>query len=344
MSIQETMERATVRSLMKLPGPLAGRMAGLIERVHRHHLDPRLRLLLALGDGRKGFHQLPLKQSRALYGRIIRNLDVKPEKVGRQVDFHVAGDDGHRLLIRCYRPKGAASPAPAVMFYHGGGYTIGSAAEYDGLCRYIANHTGAVVFNVDYRLAPEYPAPTAADDAINAWQWLDQQADELGVDRSRMATMGDSAGGCLCLVAAQQAALRGFTVPRLAVAVYPTTDGGNDSESTRTLGDGQGGLDREMMNWFRGHYLQDEALATDLRLSPLHNSDFSAHPATVIATATDPLRDEGLAYGEKLRQAGVTVVSLDYPELVHGFITMGGAIPAARRALDALCREIRERL
>src|SRR5699024_4239124 len=113
---------------------------------------------------------------------------------------------------------------------------------------------------------------------------------------------------------------------------------------TRNLGGGEGGLDRAMMAWFRGHCLQDETWVPDLRLSPLRNPDFSAHPATVIATATDPLRDEGLAYAAKLREAGIAVTSLDYPRLVHGFITMGGVIPAARQAVDDFCGEIRKSL
>lgn len=344
MSIQENLERATVRSLMKLPAPLAGRLAGLIEKVDRARLDPKLRLLLALGDGRKGFHEMPLAQGRALYGHMINMLDVGFEKVAETRDLTVPTGDGGEIIIKLYRPRNLAGPAPAVMFFHGGGYTIGTAAEYDRLCRRIANQAGAVVLNVDYRLAPEHPAPVAADDAVAAWRWLDEQAEDLGIDRARLATMGDSAGGCLCLVTAQQAALQGLTVPKLVVAVYPTTDADNAFESATQLGGGQGGLDKAMMDWFRGHYLQDKALVDDLRLSPLRHPDFSGHPETVIATATDPLRDEGLAYGEKLREAGVTVINLDYPGLVHGFITMGGAIPAAGKAVDALCRQIRERL
>lgn len=344
MSIQEKVERTTVRSLMKLPGPLAARLAGLIENINRQTLDPKLRLLLALSDNRKGFHEMPLAQGRALYGHVIRMLDVNRESVARTRDIRVATDDGGEIRVKLYRPKQAVDPAPAVMYFHGGGYTIGTADEYDNLCRYIANRTGAVVLNVDYRLAPEYPAPIAADDVISAWRWLDEHADDLGIDRARLATMGDSAGGCLSIVAAQQAALQGLTGPKLVVAVYPTTDGDNATGSAAQLGGGQGGLDKAMMDWFRGHYLKDPALVADPRISPLRHPDLTGQSTTVIATATDPLRDEGLAYGERLKEAGVTVINLDYPELVHGFITMGGAIPAARKAVNALCRQIRERL
>ncbi|ASK35743.1 lipase [Alcanivorax sp. N3-2A] len=345
MSLQEKIERATVRSLMKLPGPVLGRLAGLVEKVNRERLDPRLRLLLALGDGRKGFHQLPLPQGRALYGQMIRMLDVDFQPVAETRDLRVplAAGDGD-FLVKLYRPKGAASEAPAIVYFHGGGFTIGSAEQYDHLCRYLANRTGAVVLNVDYRLAPEFPSPAAADDVLSAWRWLLENAAGLRIDATRLATMGDSAGGNLCIVAAQQAAAHGLTLPKLAVAVYPTTDGAMDSPSVAQLGGGQGGLDLAMMNWFRDHYLPDKSVLDDLRVSPLRNPDLAGQPTTVLVTATDPLRDEGLAYGEKLKQAGVTVINLDYPELVHGFITMGGAIPAARAAVNAICRRITERL
>ncbi|MFT0141616.1 alpha/beta hydrolase [Alcanivoracaceae bacterium MT1] len=343
MALQHTLERHTVRTLMKLPGSALGRLAGLVEKVDRGRLDPRLRLLLALGDSRKGFHQLPLPKGRALYAQMIDMLDVGQETVAQVSDLRVpvAGGD---ILVRLYRPVAASIPAPAIVYFHGGGFTIGSAVEYDRLCRYLANRTGAVILNVDYRLAPEHVAPTAADDVVAAWRWVLAQADKLGLDDQRLAVMGDSAGGNLSIVTAQQAALEGLAKPKLVVAVYPKTDGETNFESAETLGAGQGGLDRDMIAWFHQQYLPDDSLLDDIRISPLRNPDLQGQPETILVTATDPLRDEGLAYGERLKAAGVTVVNLDYPELVHGFITMGGAIPAARKAVDAICRRIRERL
>ena len=348
MSLQEKIERTSVRAMMALPAPVAGRLAGLVEKVDRSTLDPRLRLLLALADGRKGFHELPLAKGRALYGRMIGMLDVPEEAVAEARDIQVPVAGG-TILVRLYRPKERVGPAPAngapaILFCHGGGFTIGSAREYDRLCRHIANATGAVVLNVDYRLAPEHPAPTAADDAVAAWRWLTGQARDLGIDPDRMAVMGDSAGGNLSVVVAQQAPLQGLPAPKLVVAVYPKTDGENRMPSATVLGGGQGGLDRDMIDWFHNHYVQDESLVEDFRVSPLRNPDLAGHPDTLLITATDPLRDEGLAYGERLREAGVPVVNLDYPKLVHGFITMGGALPAARRAVDEILAHARERL
>lgn len=344
MSLREKIERTSVRALMALPGGVAGRLASLLEKVDRSTLDARLRLLLALGDGRKGFHELPLSQGRALYGQMIRMLDVAREPVARVRDIQVpvAGDD--HILVRLYQPRHPVDGVPAILFAHGGGFTIGSARQYDRLCRHIANQTGAVVLNVDYRLAPEHAAPTAADDVVHAWRWLTEQAGDLGIDRERMAVMGDSAGGNLSLVTAQQAGLLGLPLPKLVVAVYPKTDGATDYPSMTLLGGGQGGLDRDMIEWFHSHYMQDETLVDDYRLSPLRNPELAGHPDTILVTATDPLRDEGLAYGERLREAGVPVLSLDYPRLVHGFITMGGAVPAARQAVNEILGHVRERL
>lgn len=344
MSLQHKIERTTVRTLMKMPATLADRLAGVVESVSREGLDPKLRLLLALGDARKGFHELPLPQGRALYGQMISMLDVNREEVALTRDIRVPVQGGD-ILVRLYRPKTAPTEgSPAIMYFHGGGFTIGSAAEYDQLCRHLANRTGAVVFNVDYRLAPEFPCPAAADDALDAWRWMLEQAGDLGIDPQRLATMGDSAGGNLSIVVAQQAMIQGFTPPKLVAAVYPTTDGALESASVTQLGNGQGGLDLDMMNWFRDHYLQDRSLIDDFRISPLRNPELADHPDTIVVTATDPLRDEGLAYSEKLKAAGVNVVNLDYPELVHGFITMGGAIPAARKAVNAIVQQIKERL
>lgn len=344
MSLQHKIERTTVRALMKMPAPLANRLAGMVESVSRDGLDPKLRLLLALGDGRKGFHELPLAQGRALYGHMIDMLDVNREDVALTRDIRVPVQSGD-ILVRLYRPKSAPTEgSPAIMFFHGGGFTIGSAVEYDRLCRHLANRTDAVVINVDYRLAPENPAPTAADDCLAAWRWLGEQAVDLGIDTDRLATMGDSAGGNLSIVVAQQAAIHGLTVPKLVAAVYPKTDGASDLPSVSQLGGGQGGLDSDMIHWFHNHYMQDETLVDDFRVSPLRNPELAGHPETIVVTATDPLRDEGLAYSEKLKAAGVNVVNLDYPELVHGFITMGGAIPSARRAVNAITRQIKERL
>ena len=329
-------ERAALKALMALPGPVLDRLSAGLETLGRSHLDSRIRFLLALSSAKPTLNSGTVGQARALYRQVIELLDVAERPLPVVVDHQVPGAQGHSLLVRRYRPAQAPRLAPAILFFHGGGFTVGSVEDYDRVCRYIAERTGAVVLSVDYRLAPEHPSPVAADDCLAAWQWLLANTAELGLDPARLAVMGDSAGGNLSAVVSQQAALAGLPVPALQVLVYPTTDGALAHPSIQNLGQGFG-LDLPLLTWFRSHFIQDETLVEDYRVSPLRNPDLAGQPATLLITATDPLRDEGLAYGEKLREAGVSVSSLDFPRLVHGFFTMGGVIPAAKAALDAIC-------
>ncbi|EKF73429.1 lipase/esterase [Alcanivorax hongdengensis A-11-3] len=330
-------ERMAVRTLMALPDRLLHGMAAAVESHSRPQLDGRMRLLMALSGARPALNTLSVAGARSAYGEMIDLLDVPRQKVRKVSDHRVPVADGN-ILVRTYRPAGAGTPAPAIMFFHGGGFTVGGVREYDRLCRFIANRTGAVVASVDYRLAPEHPSPLPADDSLAAWRWLCDNAESLGLDSKRLAVMGDSAGGNLSAVVCQQAAARGLAIPALQVLIYPTTDGALDHESVQTLGEGFG-LDRALLTWFRSHFLPDLALIEDYRVSPLRNPELADLPPAILVTATDPLRDEGLEYGEKLRAAGIPVMALDYPQLVHGFVTMGGAIPAARRAVLEICEK-----
>lgn len=336
-------ERATVRALMTLPGPVLARFAAGLETHSRSHLDARLRFLLALSSAKPTLDSGTVEQARRTYREMIALLDVAPVRLPVVVDHQVTVDDGSQILVRRYRPANAPRVAPAILFFHGGGFTVGGVEEYDRLCRYIADRTDAVVLSVDYRLAPEHPAPAGMDDSFAAWRWLLDNTAQLGLDPQRLAVMGDSAGGCMSAVVSQQAKLAGLPQPALQVLIYPTTDGALAHPSVQTLGQGFG-LDLPLLTWFRGHFIQDPAVIEDYRVSPLRNPDLTGLPPAIVITATDPLRDEGLEYAEKLRAAGGTVTSLDYPKLVHGFISMGGVIPAARKALNDICDETKQRL
>ncbi|MEQ3635225.1 alpha/beta hydrolase [Alcanivorax sp.] len=336
-------ERATVGALMRLPGPVLERFAAGLETHSRPHLDARLRFLLALSGTKPTLDSGTVEQARSIYRDMIALLDVASIRLPVVVDHQVPMDDGSQILVRRYRPANAPRVAPAIVFFHGGGFTVGGVEEYDRLCRYIADRTDAVVLSVDYRLAPEHPAPAGMDDSLAAWRWLLDNTAQLGLDPQRLAVMGDSAGGCMSAVVSQQATLKGLPQPALQVLIYPTTDGALAHPSVQMLGQGFG-LDLPLLNWFRGHFIQDQAIIEDYRVSPLRNPDLTGQPPAIVITATDPLRDEGLEYAEKLRAAGTTVTSLDYPKLVHGFISMGGVIPAARKALNQICDETKQRL
>lgn len=330
------LERAALKSLMLLPRPVLSRLAAGMETRGRDHLDPHIRLLLALSAAKPALNTVPVAQARKLYQDMIALLDVAERPMPVVVDHQVPVADDTAVLVRRYRPENAPRLAPAILYFHGGGFTVGGVEEYDRLCRYIAERTNTVVLSVDYRLAPEYPSPTGADDSLAVWRWLLDNTAALGLDPERLAVMGDSAGGNLSAVVCQQAKLAGLALPALQVLIYPTTDGALEHESVQTLGQGFG-LDLPLLTWFRSHFIPDPAMMADYRVSPLRNPELDGLPPAIVITATDPLRDEGLEYAEKLRAAGVDVTSLDFPQLVHGFISMGGAIPAAKKAVDEIC-------
>ncbi|MDX1803077.1 MAG: alpha/beta hydrolase [Alcanivorax sp.] len=331
-------ERTAVRNLMKLPALVLETLSLAVETHSRPHLDARMRFLLALSASRPAMHTQSVAQARQTYAEMIDLLDVPRQKVRTVRDFRVAVDGGE-VLVRGYWPASGKTPMAGIAYFHGGGFTVGGVAEYDRLCRFIANRTGAAVFSVDYRLAPEHPLPIGADDCLAVWRWLLEQADELGLDSQRLAVMGDSAGGCLSAVVSQQARAAELTLPALQVLVYPTTDAAMSHASVQALGQGFG-LDRDLMTWFREKFIQHPAIIDDYRVSPLRNPKLTGLPPAILVTATDPLRDEGLDYGERLRRAGVTVMPLDYSHLVHGFLTMGGVIPAARQAASEICDQV----
>ncbi len=330
------LERAALKSLMLLPRPILSRLAAGLETRGRDHLDPHIRFLLALSAAKPSLNTVPVAEARKLYRDMIALLDVAERPLPVVVDHQVPVEGETTVLVRRYRPENAPRLAPAILFFHGGGFTVGGVEEYDRFCRYIAERTNAVVLSVDYRLSPEHPSPTGANDCLAVWRWLLDNAAALGLDADRLAVMGDSAGGNLSAVVCQQAKLAGLPLPALQVLIYPTTDGALEHPSVQSLGQGFG-LDLPLLTWFRSHFIPDLALIEDYRVSPLRNPDLNGLPPAILITATDPLRDEGLEYGEKLRAAGVDVISLDYPKLVHGFISMGGAIPAARKAVDEIC-------
>ncbi|MFM9376935.1 alpha/beta hydrolase [Gordonia sp. VNK21] len=216
-----------------------------------------------------------------------------------------------------------------VVFYHGGGFVLGSRASHDSAVRALAVASGADVLSVDYRLAPEFPFPTPVDDALAAWRFAVDKASGWGLDRHRIAVAGDSAGGNLSAVVSQL--VRGEDVtPCLQLLIYPVTDLGGESASRAEFAEGFF-LTQEGMDYFTDHYIEDRASLTDPRVSPMLTEDLSGlPPAYVVVAGFDPLRDEGIAYAEKLRAAGVPVTLRRAGNLIHGFINMTLISPSAR--------------
>jgi acetyl esterase len=243
------------------------------------------------------------------------------------------------IPVRLYHPRPSGS-LPLLVFLHGGGFVVCDLDTHDPLCRLLANAVDCAVLSVDYRLAPEAKFPAAPEDCYAATRWAAENARALGADPSRIAVAGDSAGGNLAAVVAQLA--RDRSGPRLAhqLLIYPVTNHAFDTPSYRENAEGYF-LTRAMMQWFWNHYLERPEQGRDPRASPLLAKELSGvAPATVITAEFDPLRDEGEAYAERLRVAGVPVELQRYDGMFHGFFAMTEMLDTARDAME----HARERL
>jgi len=308
-------------------------------------LDGRTQWFLQLlaRSGQPPLHQLGVVEARQQFDAFMLLLGGRPAPVGEIVDRTMAGPAGS-LRIRIYRPAhSVARLLPTVLYFHGGGWAIGSLEGYDLACRYFCARSGCAVVSVDYRLAPEHKFPAAIDDGIAAFRWLATEAAGLGLDPDRIVLAGDSAGGTIAAVAAQE--LRGEPRPPcLQWLVYPATDLGGDTPSHKSCGEGFL-LTQADMDWFRGQYLNTPAEIDDPRASPLRAADLAGvAPALVFTAGFDPLRDEGQAYAKRLSAAGVKTIHREFDTLIHGFVGMRGALQAAARAMDDMVAGLRHEL
>jgi len=266
------------------------------------------------------------------------------EDVASVEDLEVPGPAGN-VPVRVYRPDGTTEPAPVVVYFHGGGWVLGSIATHDGSCRALANRTGAVVASVGYRLAPEHPYPAALDDCFAAPCWVAAHADDLGVDPGRLAVAGDSAGGNLAAAVCLAARDRGGPTIAFQTLVYPVTDLEPDRWPSMAANADGPLLTRAAMDWFIGHYAGDPPPLDDALAAPIRAADLSGLPPAHVSTAGhDPLQDEGAAYAEALAAAGVPVAHDDFPTLIHGFVGFADVVPAAGEARDAIAAALREGL
>jgi acetyl esterase len=303
-------------------------------------LDPGLKLVLDQLAANPGpqLHELPVAQARAFFDQM--QLPRPEVKVAEVVNRTIPGPAGE-IPVRIYRPEGRA-PFPALVYFHGGGWVIGSLETHDGSCRELANRAGCVVVSVDYRLAPEHRYPAAAEDCFAATKWVAAHAAELGVDAKRIAIGGDSAGGNLAAVVALMARERRGPALRFQLLVYPVTDADFSRPSYRENAEGYL-LSTKAMEWFWGHYVADAAQRAEPFASPLRAKDLAGLPPAFVLTAEfDPLRDEGDAYAERLRQAGVPTRWKRYDGAIHGFFAMGLLAQVGRDAVDDAVAALRE--
>lgn len=274
-------------------------------------------------------HTLSAAEAKRAYAASIGVLDVPRPELARVHDIIIPARDGHPLPARLYASTHDAG-LPVLLYLHGGGFTIGSIESHDTLCRTLAQLSAAAVLSLDYRLAPEWRFPTAVHDAWDALHWLAGEGGAaLGIDAGRIAVGGDSAGGTLAAVGAVHARDAGIALA-LQLLIYPGTTDRQDTDSHAEFAQGPV-LDKVLIDWFFQHYI-DSVDRSDWRFAPLKGAEVDGvAPAWIGLAECDPLVDEGVLYGDKLRAAGVPVELEIYRGVVHGFITMGRAIPEARQ-------------
>jgi acetyl esterase/lipase len=241
-----------------------------------------------------------------------------------------AGPIGARLYVP---DSSSVEPSPLLVYYHGGGWVIGDLDTHDDPCRFLAAHSGARVLSVDYRLAPEHPFPAAAEDALAAYEWAVANCERVGAGPGRIGVGGDSAGGNLAAAVCMMARDTGIAAPALQLLIYPVAETAGTAASRQTFGDGFL-LTRGDMDWFEQHYLPPGTDRGDSRVALLEAADFADLPSAYIATAGfDPLRDEGEAFSQRLRDAGVPVALRRNPGLVHSYANLTAICPSARAAM-----------
>jgi acetyl esterase len=309
------------------------------------HPDARALIDLIEERGLPAMHTLQPVEARAFYRDRRSFTQPAAPDVGAVRDTHCEGRHG-RIPLRIYRPLGAGTAPsstatlPALVYCHGGGWTIGDLDTHDVLCRQLCNGAGAVVVSVDYRMGPEHPFPAAVDDCLAATRWVRHAAHELGVDAARLAIGGDSAGGNLAAVIAILARDAGDLPLVFQLLIYPATDMRRHHASHTTNGRGYL-LTTETISYYHDHYIGDAAHDLDWRASPLLHADLTKLPRALVLTAGfDPLRDEGLAYADRLVAAGNRATYVCYERQIHGFITMGKVIDEANSAVTLCAAEL----
>ncbi len=285
----------------------------------------------------------PLPELRQQLRVMVSLMDEPAPALPRVEDIRIPGPAGE-IPARVYSSSAAKTPQPAVAYFHGGGWVQGDLETHHGLCARLAKHAGVLVVAVDYRLAPEHKFPAAVEDCLAAYRWLRAKGRDVGADTDRVAVAGDSAGGNLSAVVSQLAASGGTPVPTCQVLIYPAVDFSLETDSHRELADGHV-IPRDRILWYTEQYLKSEADKTDLRASPLRAPSLKGQPPAMIVTGGfDPLRDEGRAYGDRLRQAGVDVVYREYPGQIHAFVSLTKAIPQGMACTLEIAEFLRQRL
>jgi acetyl esterase len=307
-------------------------------------LDPQSAWVLELVEkaGNPTLDSLSVPDARALFEDTAWRLDFEPVEMAR-IDRLEVPVVGGAIGARAYTPEGLGDETvPALVFFHGGGWVVGSLDTHDRLCRKLAELARCKVVAVAYRLAPEHPFPGPVEDAVAAFRWIAGEAAALDIDPARIAVGGDSAGGNLSAVLCQTVRDDGDAVrPCFQLLLYPATDFAGEHASREANAEGYM-LTQSLMDYFGDHYMGEWSKPEDPRLSPLRAPTLEGLPPALVVTAGyDPLRGEGIAYADALKAAGVPVAFRDYPGMLHGFFNFGGAVKVAERAVGEAAADLR---
>lgn len=310
-------------------------------------IDPQMRPILeamiARMAARAPMTEITPAEMRARAAVDLARWNENPPAVSRIEDRTIPGPFGE-TRIRLYDPSPTGKPRPALIYFHGGGWVIGSLDTEDRSLRQLALASGIAIVSVDYRLAPEHKFPTPVEDCAAAFTWIADHAVELGLDPARLALGGGSAGANLAMATTLMLRDCGGPRPHFLLLFYGVFGDDPQSESYRQFGGIDYGLPREAMAFFYAQYLRDPAQRADPLVAPVRADLRGLPPAFLAVAGLDPLRDDSRLLAERLRGAGVPVTVKEYPGVVHGFTLMGSALDAANQALEDAGRALAEGL
>ena len=328
--------------MMMLPESFRMRMIGdrTIEKDGRT-MSPAMQMILYILEKRRittDIENIGAKKIRDFYDTTAGLLQKRPPRmktIDHQIDL---GDD--QMRIREYIPNNFKENDHSMLYFHGGGFSIGSIRTHDPVCKFLSEMLGWKIFSVEYRLAPEHRFPVPLEDCDKSMDWLIENADQFEIDINKIAVGGDSAGGnlaaCLCIKRIEEGKIQ----PERQILFYPAVDTGGDYESIKTFTDGYFLLTKELLEWFGNNYL-DESDHTNIYAAPMiYDKLDMVPPALIITAGFDPLRDEGKAYSEILQKNGVKVDYKEYPSLIHGFLNFTIA-PECMRAMEEISEKIK---
>ncbi len=337
--LASTAQKTIVKRLLSLPKPVLRKIAGDPIVIDGQILDVSVQVILKL-FGPPPNHLASVASTRKQIDEQGPLLAQSNHKDIISDDFQLDVSDGDSITLRRYRHRKAdKNNQPALVFYHGGGYVAGSLESHDLVCQHLAADGNCTVIAVDYRLAPEHPFPTPINDGLAAYRYITNNADNFGVDASRLAVGGDSAGGNLAAVVAQQTKDDAHS-PKLQLLWVPWVDMSREYESYELFATGFF-LERVKMRWFQEQYINDNTDTKDPMASPIFGDLEGVAPAVILVGGFDPLRDEGVAYADKLKGAGVETELTVYKSMPHLFLMFAGEIKDAKVAFSDATRALR---